>query len=152
MYMEAISIEFLIKILLVCSIILSVYLSFNIIRIIKESQKLKKRKLDIKQYEIDIKTEIGKDINEMLDNMIEQCFQEYTILNLIYKSDYYIKEEEEIKINKDIANIVSQRLSDVFMKQLALYYKEESIPDIIAKRINFRVTNFVMEHNHSTGL
>lgn len=152
MYMEAISIEFLIKILLACSIILSVYLSFNIIRIIKESQKLKKRKLDIKQYEIDIKTEIGKDINEMLDNMIEQCFQEYTILNLIYKSDYYIKEEEEIKINKDIANIVSQRLSDVFMKQLALYYKEESIPDIIAKRINFRVTNFVMEHNHSTGL
>jgi hypothetical protein len=150
--MEAISIEFLIKILLACSIILSVYLSFNIIRIIKESQKLKKRKLDIKQYEIDIKTEIGKDINEMLDNMIEQCFQEYTILNLIYKSDYYIKEEEEIKINKDIANIVSQRLSDVFMKQLALYYKEESIPDIIAKRINFRVTNFVMEHNHSTGL
>lgn len=152
MYMEAISIEFLIKILLACSIILSVYLSFNIIRIIKESQKLKKRKLDIKQYEIDIKTEIGKDINEMLDNMIEQCFQEYTILNLIYKSDYYIKEEEEIKINKDIANIVSQRLSDVFMKQLALYYKEESIPDIIAKRINFRITNFVMEHNHSTGL
>ena len=152
MYMEAISIEFLIKILLACSIILSVYLSFNIIRIIKESQKLKKRKLDIKQYEIDIKTEIGKDINEMLDNMIEQCFQEYTILNLIYKSDYYIKEEEEIKINKDIANIVSQRLSDVFMKQLALYYKEESIPDIIAKRINFRVTNFVMEHNHSTGI
>ena len=150
--MEAISIEFLIKILLACSIILSVYLSFNIIRIIKESQKLKKRKLDIKQYEIDIKTEIGKDINEMLDNMIEQCFQEYTILNLIYKSDYYIKEEEEIKINKDIANIVSQRLSDVFMKQLALYYKEESIPDIIAKRINFRVTNFVMEHNHSTGI
>lgn len=38
------------------------------------------------------------------------------------------------------------------LKQLALYYKEEAIYDIIAKRVYFKVTNFVIGHNKNTPL
>ena len=68
-------------------------------------------------------------------------------MHLIYKTDWYIKEEEEIKISKDICTLVSDRISPVMLKQLALYYNEQAIFDIIAKRVYFKVTNFVIEHN-----
>lgn len=73
-------------------------------------------------------------------------------MNLIYKTDWYIKEEEEIQISKDICSLVSERISPVILKQLALYYKEEVIYDIIAKRVYFKVTNFVIEHNKNKPL
>lgn len=91
-------------------------------------------------------------MEERLDAVIEGCFQEYSLMNLVYKSDWYIKEEEEIQINKDICTLVSERISPVVLKQLALYYKEDAIFDIIAKRVYFKVTNFVIEHNKTTGL
>ena len=57
-----------------------------------------------------------------------------------------------IEINKEINHIVAQRISPVMMEQLSLYYNSESITDVIAKKIYFRVTNFVIEHNKSSGI
>lgn len=73
-------------------------------------------------------------------------------MNLIYKTDWYIKEDEEIQISKDICALVSDRISPVMLKQLALYYNEEAIYDIVAKRVYFKVTNFVIEHNKNSPL
>lgn len=96
--------------------------------------------------------QVTDDIEVRLDKIIESCFQEYSIMNLIYKTEWYIKEEEEVQISKDICNLVSLRISPVMMKQLSLYYNEEAIMDIIAKRVYFKVTNFVIEHNKNTNL
>ena len=68
-------------------------------------------------------------------------------MNLIYKTNWYITEEEEINISKEICSLVSNRISPVMLKQLALYYNEDAIYDIIAKRVYFKVTTFVIEHN-----
>jgi hypothetical protein len=95
---------------------------------------------------------VTDDIETRLDTVIESCFQEYSLMNLIYKTDWYIKEEEEIQISKDICSLVSERISPVMLKQLSLYYKEEAIYDIIAKRVYFKVTNFVIEHNKITPI
>lgn len=103
--------------------------------------------LQLKQYDIDIHLDVSSNIETRLDTVIESCFQEYSLMNLIYKTDWYIKEEEEIKISKDICTLVSDRISPVMLKQLALYYNEQAIFDIIAKRVYFKVTNFVIEHN-----
>lgn len=95
---------------------------------------------------------VTDDIETRLDTVIESCFQEYSLMNLIYKTDWYIKEDEEIQISKDICSLVSERISPVMLKQLSLYYKEEAIYDIIAKRVYFKVTNFVIEHNKNKPL
>lgn len=108
---------------------------------------LKYDELQLKQYDIDIHLDVSSNIEIRLDTVIESCFQEYSLMNLIYKTDWYIKEEEEIKISKDICTLVSDRISPVMLKQLALYYNEQAIFDIIAKRVYFKVTNFVIEHN-----
>ena len=103
--------------------------------------------LQLKQYDIDTHLDVSGNIETRLDTLIESCFQEYSLMHLIYKTDWYIKEEEEIQISKDICTLVSDRISPVMLKQLALYYNEQAIFDIIAKRVYFKVTNFVIEHN-----
>lgn len=109
--------------------------------------KYKYKELELKKYDIDIHLNVTKDIETRLDAIIESCFQEYSLMNLIYKTNWYIKEEEEIQISKDICSLVSDRISPVMLKQLELYYNEDAIYDVIAKRVYFKVTNFVIEHN-----
>ena len=109
--------------------------------------KFKYDELQLKQYDIDTHLDVSGNIETRLDTVIESCFQEYSLMHLIYKTDWYIKEEEEIQISKDICTLVSDRISPVMLKQLALYYNEQAIFDIIAKRVYFKVTNFVIEHN-----
>ena len=60
--------------------------------------------------------------------------------------------DNKLKITKDIAHLVAERMSPIVMQKLTLYYNEDAISDIISKRISFRVTNFVIEHNKNTGI
>ena len=109
--------------------------------------KFKYDELELKKYDIDTHLNVTDNIETRLDTVIESCFQEYSLMNLIYKTNWYIKEEEEIQISKDICSLVSDRISPVMLKQLELYYNEDAISDIISKRVYFKVTNFVIEHN-----
>ncbi len=129
-----------------------VILGINIFSSFNKWLKYKYDCLDNERYKIDTGIDISDNIDKLLDNLIESCFQEYSISNLIYKSDWYIKEEDEIKINKDICHLVGDRISETMLKQLSLYYNEDAIIDIISKRVYFKVTSFVIDHNKGTGL
>ena len=96
------------------------------------------------EFIININVNISDGIEERLDQIIETCFQEYTLTNLFHKDDWYITEQEEIEINKEINHIVAQRISPVMIEQLSLYYNSDSITDVIAKKVYFRITNFVI--------
>ena len=109
--------------------------------------KFKYDELELKKYDIDTHLNVTDNIETRLDTVIESCFQEYSLMNLIYKTNWYIKEEEEIQISKDICSLVTDRISPVMLKQLELYYNQDAIYDVIAKRVYFKVTNFVIEHN-----
>ena len=109
--------------------------------------KFKYDELELKKYDIDTHLNVTDNIETRLDTVIESRFQEYSLMNLIYKTNWYIKEEEEIQISKDICSLVSDRISPVMLKQLELYYNQDAIYDVIAKRVYFKVTNFVIEHN-----
>ena len=109
--------------------------------------KFKYDELELKKYDIDTHLNVTDNIETRLDTVIESCFQEYSLMNLIYKTNWYIKQEEEIQISKDICSLVSDRISPVMLKQLELYYNQDAIYDVIAKRVYFKVTNFVIEHN-----
>ena len=116
-------------------------------RLVNKWIKFKYDELELKKYDIDTHLNVTDNIETRLDTVIESCFQEYSLMNLIYKTNWYIKEEEEIQISKDICSLVSDRISPVMLKQLELYYNEDAIYDVIAKRVYFKVTNFVIEHN-----
>ena len=131
-------------------LILVTAFEINLFKSFKNWLRYKNEELELKRYDIDVHLNVTDSIEERLDAVIESCFQEYSLMNLIYKTDWYIKENEEIQINKDICALVSERISPVVLKQLALYYKEDAIPDIIAKRVYFKVTNFVIEHNKTS--
>ena len=133
-------------------LVLVIATEVNITRQWKKWLLYKTKELELKEYDIDMHLQVTDDIEVRLDKIIESCFQEYSIMNLIYKTEWYIKEEEEVQISKDICNLVSLRISPVMMKQLSLYYNEEAIMDIIAKRVYFKVTKFVIEHNKNTNL
>ena len=133
-------------------LVLVIATEVNITRQWKKWLLYKTKELELKEYDIDMHLQVTDDIEVRLDKIIESCFQEYSIMNLIYKTEWYIKEEEEVQISKDICNLVSLRISPVMMKQLSLYYNEEAIMDIIATRVYFKVTNFVIEHNKNTNL
>ena len=109
--------------------------------------RFKYDELELKKYDIDTHLNVTDNIETRLDTVIESCFQEYSLMNLIYKTNWYIKEKEEIQISKDICSLVSDRISPVMLKQLELYYNQDAIYDVIAKRVYFKVTNFVIEHN-----
>jgi hypothetical protein len=128
------------------------FFEINLFKSFEKWLEYKYAELEQKQYNIDTHLKITDDIEARLDSVIESCFQEYSLMNLVYKTDWYITEEEEITINKDICNLISDRVSPIMIKQLALYYNEDSIYDIIAKRVYFKVTNFVIEHNKSTPI
>lgn len=129
-----------------------IIITYNIFRQLNKWLDYKERKLKLQKYEIDINTEVTDNIEQRLDTIIESCFQEYSLLNLVYKSDWYISESEEIQIQKDIAHLVAERISPVMMQHLLLYYNEGAIMEVITKRVYFRVVNFVIEHNRGTGI
>ena len=150
--MPAISLHFLLKVLIVFSMLYLLSFRSIVKKAINAWVVSKDNQIALEKYKHVTTIDIDNKIDEKLDTVVEQCFEEFTILNLAYKSDYYIKEEEEIQINKDICTLVSQRLSEALYEQLCILYNEEAITDIIAKRVYFRVTNFVMEHNGQTGI
>ena len=133
-------------------IILTIILSRKAYRAFTAWLHMKAAEIELKEFELKVNTKVTDDVEQRLDKIIEDCFQEYTLTNVIYKTDWYITEPEELQINKDINALVSERLSDIVMFQLSLYYKEDAITDIIAKRVYFKVTNFVIEHNKNTGI
>ena len=69
--------------------------------------KFKYDELELKKYDIDTHLNVTDNIETRLDTVIESCFQEYSLMNLIYKTNWYIKEEEEIQISKEICSLVS---------------------------------------------
>ena len=86
-----------------------IIITYNIFHQLNKWLDYKERKLKLQKYEIDINTEVTDNIEQRLDTIIESCFQEYSLLNLVYKSDWYISESEEIQIQKDIAHLVAER-------------------------------------------
>lgn len=150
--MEVLYTKLNLQTLIIIGIILILVITSEIViyRLFNKWINFKYEELQLKQYDIDIHLNVSSDIETRLDTVIESCFQEYSLMNLIYKTDWYIKEEDEIKISKDICALVSDRISPVMLQQLSLYYNEDAIYDIIGKRVYFKVTNFVIEHNKTS--
>ncbi|MEE3397900.1 MAG: hypothetical protein VZR64_00425 [Eubacterium sp.] len=140
--------------LIVSGLILILLLVFNskLFKFLNNWLEYKITELQLKKYDIDIHLDVTEDIEKRLDYIIGMCFQEYDIMNLSNKGDWYITEKDEIQISKDVCALVSERLSPIMMQQLAVYFNEEAIMSIIAKRVSFKITTYVIDHNKGTSI
>lgn len=86
-------------------------------------------------------------INSSLDTLIEDCFNEYIILNKAYKKKEYISADDEKKISSDLGTMVSNRISETMYNKLSQYYNSKAIPEVISNKIYMRVLNYSITMN-----
>ena len=105
------------------------------------------KKIKLEKYRIDM--EFGSDsrVEKQLDEIINSVFDEYSLYNLEFRDDVYIKEADETKIVLDICDLVIQRISPVFITQLSTYFNTDSIGQVIASKISAKVMEYRITRN-----
>lgn len=106
-----------------------------------------KKVINLNQLELQLKTPISPAIVGLLDAFIEECFNDYIILNTEFVKDKYISEIEEQKMVQSLVDIVSSRISTTMYKQLSVYYNETAIPIVISNKIYQVVMNYTITTN-----
>lgn len=105
------------------------------------------KELLLKEYEINISSDTSDEIIEILEKIIQECFMEYTILNIEYKEVSYIDAELEKEIVKAVSYKVAERLSDALLSKIALVYNINNISKLISERTYLHVINYSIEKN-----
>ena len=85
---------------------------------------------------------------KILNNIIDDAFNEYLIINRAYKDDDVpIKASEEKEIVNIMIDSVSARISDTMMDKLEAYYNKDMVSQIISVKIYMSVMAYVADHN-----
>lgn len=83
----------------------------------------------------------------ILDKMIKEEVDRYTIYNFPKTDDLYINEEDQTKMLRYILSQVLKKISPVYMNKLRYIYNEEVIEDIIYEKVRDGVLNYTIEIN-----
>lgn len=126
-------------------IILSYIFSLTLLnfRKIKESKKM----VMLREYEINMNCSVSMDIVEQLDQMIMNCFNEYMILNIEFRELDYINKEIEDIIVREVAHMVIDRMSPMYLNKISLIYNKASLSDMISKKVYLYTMNYVLNKN-----
>lgn len=133
----------MIELLMIGEIIIGGLIALHMI----SNHVIARKTLNISVLDIQLRTNLNPGISDILDEFIQECFNDYTLLNLAYVKDQYISSEAEQKIVSDIATIVSDRISPTMFKQLSVYYNEKAIAGIISNKIYELVMMYTIEMN-----
>lgn len=128
-------------------IIILAILYVSIMGIVIKILKQRDAKIKLKRYEIDINHKYDILIEAQLDNLIDGVFDEYRLYNLEYKDNEYIKAMEEKKIIEDICEMVTKRMSPIFITQLSTYFNIDNLGSIIATKISTKVAEYRVLRN-----
>ena len=113
--------------------------------VVFEVNKRSSKKL--REYKINVETDINESIPELLETIVSECFNEYIVLNVEYKDIQYLDSEMESKIAKDVGRMVSERLSPALLSKMSLYYNIASISNIISEKIYILVLDYSIKKN-----
>lgn len=83
----------------------------------------------------------------ILDKMIKEEIDRYTIYNFPKTDDLYINEDDQNKMLRYILSQVLKKISPVYMNKLRYIYNEEVIEDIIYEKVRDGVLNYTVEIN-----
>ena len=125
-------------------ILLIIFLVYKVTNKIANSYKEKnKRELDLIQMSMSTSLE---EMTQTIDTFINEAIQEFTVMNNIQDSKY-INSELEQEMRLAVMESVSGRISINLLNKLRLFYKEDIIPDLIAKKIFLAITAYTAINN-----
>lgn len=125
-------------------ILLVILLVYKVANKIANSYKEKnKRELDLIQMSMSTSLD---EMTQTIDTFINESIQEFTVMNNIQDSKY-INTELEQELRNFVMESVSGRISINLLNKLRLFYKEDIIPDLIAKKIFLAVTAYTAINN-----
>lgn len=84
---------------------------------------------------------------KLLNQIIDDEFSQYQIMNLAHRDNLYINQELESQIITDLLRNVLGQISDDLRMRLELYYNSDRLDDIIFNRIKMVVINYTIEIN-----
>ena len=103
--------------------------------------------LELSRYSINVQAIIDNSIPQILENIINDAFQDYQIMVLIPKNELYITDEREKEIRRDLVEKVVNRISPMAIDKISLFYNVHRIDEIIADKVYITVMNYVVSHN-----
>ena len=125
-------------------ILLIIFLVYKVSNKIANSYKEKnKRELDLIQMSMSTSLD---EMTQTIDTFINESIQEFTVMNNIQDSKY-INSELEQEMRLAVMESVSGRISINLLNKLRLFYKEDIIPDLIAKKIFLAITAYTAINN-----
>lgn len=123
--------------------ILFLSLSYYMINTIK----IKNKELNLREYDLNINSDINDDIFILLDKIIQECFSEYTILNLEYRNIEYINEELEQLITQEVAHRVIDRISPTLISKISLIYNISNFDQLLSERVYLATMAYSLQKN-----
>lgn len=99
------------------------------------------------RYQINVSSQIDGSIPQILDLIINDCFDDYKVKFLVPLNLGHINSEEEDNIRRGLAEMVTARISNNTLEKLSVFYNIANIADIIADKIYINVMAYVIEHN-----
>lgn len=125
-------------------ILLVIFLIYKVANKIANSYKEKnKKELDLLQMSMSTSLE---EMTQTIDSFINESIQEFIVMNNIQDSKY-INSELEQEMRLSVMESVSGRISINLLNKLRLFYKEDVIPDLIAKKIFLAITAYTAINN-----
>ena len=104
-----------------------------------------KRRLD--ELTINLNHVINKEELHILDDMIEECLNEYKILHFEFEENLYITEEIAAEMERNVLKKVLTQISPIFYSKLKYIYNENIIENYILTKIRFSILDYKIEVN-----
>lgn len=93
------------------------------------------------------------DINKLttdmifIDTLIQDAITTYRVLNIDHNPDYYMSQQNETKMVTEVLREVLSKISPMIYKKLHILYDENTLEDIIYKKISVSVLEVKLEIN-----
>lgn len=134
--------------LIVLIIILAIVLVTLATIVVITNIRYKKKLLDMSMYQINTSAQIDGSIPEILSLVIDECFNDYKVKELLSIENEYINSEKEAEIRRGLTDVVTHRISNATLDKLSLFYNITDIAEILADKIYITVMNFAIAHNN----
>ena len=135
------------QILIDLLLIVSSLLILTIILYLAKKINNMNKELRLREYEVNISSDTSDDVMNLLEKIIEECFSEYTILNIEYQDIPYIDAELEKEIVKNVAYKVTERLSPTLISKISLVYNINNLSTLISERTYLHTINYSIQKN-----
>lgn len=106
----------------------------------------KHRELDILEYD-KLSKETFESIMKLVDQIITDIFDRYTIMSMELQDEVYINEEMINKIMFDVLKETYQCISPQVLDKLTTIYNRTYVDDVIAKKVQMLTMGYVIQVN-----